>query len=410
MVDSIVDKNHLILLPLTVIVVFSLQFSSLIVPQEAEGQRMESCITFDSTENIIRISCENATFSDILNTINDPSILSSETSEYNSKIWLLNSGIKVEKYATLDITSDDIDWLKIVPGVNTPNAISVSGSLYVDSVKITSWNPKTDDYVKFSEAVKYNDEVYSKELRPYIKTSSSATGPTEIYNSELAYLGYSGGGTGGVTFNGGDGSILKDNDIHHIYKGFYSKGMSNMLIEGNKIHDNEKYGIDPHSGTNNMVIRNNIVYDNYNAGIICSADCYNIIIEGNEVFNNGHGDNKRGIAVSKNVHDSIIRNNLVYNEDKCISIGRDSHSNQVYDNFLADCLNGVYVKNSYNNEIYDNYIENVGYGLVTTDGSSKNSFNSNTIVGAQINKISQDSDSTDNIFNDNKIESFNTLE
>jgi parallel beta-helix repeat protein len=158
-----------------------------------------------------------------------------------------------------------------------------------------------------------------------------------------------------------------------------------------------------------MIIRNNIVYDNHNAGIICSADCHNIIIEGNEVFNNGHGDNMRGIAVSKNTSDSIIRNNLVYSEDKCISIGRDSHSNQVYDNILGNCLNGVYIKSSYNNEIYDNYIENVDYGLVTTDGSSNNFFKYNEIVDAQIHDISEDSESAGNIFNDNKVESFSTL-
>lgn len=55
------------------------------------------------------------------------------------------------------------------------------------------------------------------ELRPYIKINSGATGPTIIQNSELAYLGYSCNGCGGVSFNGGNFSILKNNDIHHIY-------------------------------------------------------------------------------------------------------------------------------------------------------------------------------------------------
>lgn len=87
-----------------------------------------------------------------------------------------------------------------------------------------------------------------------------------------------------------------------------------MLIEGNNVYGNEKYGIDPHTGTHHMIIRNNIVYDNYNAGIICSAECYNIIIEGNKVYNNGHGDNLRGIPVSKNVSNTIIKNNIVYDE------------------------------------------------------------------------------------------------
>ncbi|HEY9486639.1 MAG TPA: hypothetical protein VIQ04_08365 [Nitrososphaeraceae archaeon] len=48
--------------------------------------------------------------------------------------------------------------------------------------------------------------------------------------------------------------MLINNDIHHIYKGFYSKGMGYMLIEGNRVYNNEKYGIDPHSGTHHMII------------------------------------------------------------------------------------------------------------------------------------------------------------
>ncbi len=84
-----------------------------------------------------------------------------------------------------------------------------------------------------------------------------------------------------------------------------------MLIEDNRIYNNNKYGIDPHSGTHHMLILNNTVYDNFNAGIICSADCHSLLIEGNTVFNNGHGDNMRGIAVSRNVTDTIVQNNIV---------------------------------------------------------------------------------------------------
>ena len=65
------------------------------------------------------------------------------------KIWLLYAGIKVEKNASLNINSNDVTWLKIVPSKNSSNAIEVDGSLKVDSVKITSWNSKTNDYIKF---------------------------------------------------------------------------------------------------------------------------------------------------------------------------------------------------------------------------------------------------------------------
>ncbi|MFB5599863.1 MAG: right-handed parallel beta-helix repeat-containing protein [Nitrososphaeraceae archaeon] len=371
------------------------------------------CISFDGQDNEISISCEYSNFIDIEDELQNQHILYRESKpDYlNEKNWILNAGIRVEKDATLNIDSKDVTWLKIVPGINTPNAIKVDGSLNVDSVKITSWNPETNDYVKFSDETKYNDTRYKVELRPYIKVNSEATGPTIIKNSELAYLGYSCSGCGGVSFNGGDYSVLKNNEIHHIYKGFYSKGMGYMLIEDNKVYSNEKYGIDPHTGTHDMLILNNVVYDNHNAGIICSADCYNILIEGNKVYNNGHGDNMRGIAVSKNVTNTIIRDNVVFNEDKCISIGRDSSYNSVYDNTISNCLFGVYItKSSYNNEIHNNNIENVGYGLVAADDSVNNLFHSNSIVGAEMEPIFEDESSTGNIFDSNdNIVSFGTL-
>jgi hypothetical protein len=370
-----------------------------------------SCISYNSQTNEIFISCKNVQFKDIVNSLDDQNILYRESDNVLEKNWVLKAGITVNKDATLNIDSDDVTWLKIVPGSAQPNAINVDGSLNVDSVKITSWDPQKNDYVHFSEATKYDELQYMKELRPYIKVNSGATGPTTIQNSELAYLGYSCNGCGGVSFNGGDYSVLKNNDIHHIYKGFYSKGMGYMLIEGNRVHDNHKYGIDPHSGTHDMLIINNIVYDNFNAGIICSADCYNILIEGNKVYNNGHGDNMRGIAVSRNVFDSIIKNNIIYNEDKCISIGRNSYNNHIYENTMSTCIYGVYItKDSFENKIHDNHIETVGIGLIAASNSNNNDFHSNTLTDVKIQPTLQDSTSTNNNFDTNKkIVSFDTL-
>jgi mannuronan 5-epimerase len=153
----------------------------------------------------------------------------------------------------LDINSNDVTWLKIILSKKSLNAIEVDGSLNVDSVKITSWNPKTNDYVKFIEKAKEDDSIYKMIPRPYIKTEETATGPTEITDSELAYVGYSCNGCGRITFYGGENSILKNNDIYIIsIKNFYSKEMKHMLIEGNRVYGNERYGIDPHIGTYNM--------------------------------------------------------------------------------------------------------------------------------------------------------------
>ncbi len=404
--------------------IFSIPLLLSPMPKNIEAQKAESeieeeiCISYNKSEKLISITCKYADFADVSRQITDPSILKPDTTittntntsenSNNEKVWLLNAGLKVEENALLGINSKDVTWLKMIPSKNSPNAIEVDGTLKVDSVKITSWNPKTNDYVRFPENAKEDQTLYTIIPRPYIKIEEEATGPTEITNSELAYLGYSCSGCGGVTFNGGENSILKNNDIHHIYKGFYSKGMGYMLIEGNHVYGNEKYGIDPHSGTHDMIIRNNTVYNNYNAGLICSADCYNILIEGNKVLNNGHGDYKRGIAISKNTYNSTIRENTVYNHDVCVHIGRDSHDNRVYDNKLTNCRDGIAVTiNSFNNEIYNNKIENVSNGLVAILNSNDNKFYSNTISGIQNEEIVIEEDSKGNIFDNNIVQDLN---
>ena len=382
---------------------------------ESEIKEKEKCISYNKSEKLISITCKYADFADVSRQITDPKILKLETtittntntSDNNKKIWLLNAGLKVEKNAILDINSDDVTWLKIIPTKKSPNPITVEGALKVDSVKITSWNPKISDYVKFSEKAKEDASIYTMIPRPYIKIEETATGPTEITNSELAYLGYSCSGCGGVTFNGGENSILKNNDIHHIYKGFYSKEMGYMLIEGNRVYGNERYGIDPHTGTHHMTIKNNTVYNNGYSGIICSLDCYSIIIEDNEVYNNGNTGKGRGIAFSINMYDSVARNNYVHHQNQCIGISGESHDNKVYHNKVSDCKVGIDTsEKSSNNNIYNNTIMNSIDGIVVKMGASDNTFHFNKIVNATesgILNIKGDPGTVGNTFENNKI-------
>jgi mannuronan 5-epimerase len=365
-----------------------------------------SCISYNSIENEISIACQHADFIDIVNSLQSPSILQRESNNFNEKNWILNAGISVEKNATLNIDSNDVTWIKIVPSKNTPNAIKVDGSLKVDSVKITSWNSQTNDYVYFSDTVKDDELQYTKELRPYIKVNSGATGSTIIKNSELAYLGYKCSGCGGLTFNGGEYGMLINNDIHHIYKGFYSKNMGYMLIEGNNVYKNEKYGIDPHTGTHHMVILNNTVHDNGSSGIICSLDCYYILIEGNEIYNNGKTGPGRGIAFSINMYDSVARNNYVHHQNKCIGVSGGSHDNEVHNNQVSDCEVGIYTsQESSNNNIYKNIVLNTINGIVVKTGASDNTFHSNKIVNATDFGILnvKDPGTVGNTFENNKV-------
>ncbi len=383
--------------------------------QKVEESEKEKCISYNKSEKLISISCKYADFADVIRQIADPIILklesaitttTSKNDNNNEKIWLLYAGLKVEKNAILDINSNDVTWLKIIPTKKSHNAIEVDGSLKVDSVKITSWNPKINDYIKFIKKAKEDASIYTMIPRPYIKIEETATGSTEITNSELAYLGYSCNGCGGLTFYGGEKSILKNNDIHHIYKGFYSKEMGNMLIEGNRVYGNERYGIDPHTGTHDMIIRNNTIYDNGYSGIICSLDCYNIIIEDNEVYNNGNTGKGRGIAFSINMFDSVARNNYVHHQNIGIDISSESHDNEVYNNNVSDSKIGIHTsEKSSKNKVYNNTIMNSINSIVVKTGASDNTFHSNKIVNVTEFAILniKDPGTVGNTFENNKL-------
>ena len=181
-----------------------------------------------------------------------------------------------------DDTNDDSE-----AGDSSVHAIRVHGSLDIDSVKITSWDPALNGYIMFKSDIlpgrEYEHTGIDAIPRPYIRVEDDTTGTTNITNSEIAYLGYEcGGGCSGISYYGESGvnddndddgniiangtgalhqgtSILKGNHIHHNRFGFYSVGIGNIIIEDNHVHHNFMYGFDPHTGTHDMIIRNNTV-------------------------------------------------------------------------------------------------------------------------------------------------------
>ena len=394
---------------------FLLSFLSLALPIYSSSNQIKeslssasSCIMYDSEENTIMVNCGLANLTDIDNELKDPDILRRETSNNDDSVWLLNANIVVAEDATVYINSTDTSWLKIVSDGETAYGIRVLGGLKIDSVKISSWNPNTNDYEKFEvekeDGAKGAD--YAKKPRPFITLDEKSTSSTEITNSEIAYLGYfSDGNYGyGLTFFGGNKNLLAGNDIHHNFRGFYSEELGgDMVIEDNYIHSNYQYGLDPHTGTYDMIIRNNTVYDNGAIGIICSLDCYNIIIEDNEVFNNfGYG-----IMFSRNMYDSVARNNYVYNQTNCISVNTQSHNNEVYNNRVSECENGIDLRNeANNNNIHHNIIRESGKGIKVHSGAYSNTLHYNTIITTNSKEIGisvEDSDTKDNRFDNNQM-------
>ncbi len=351
--------------------------------QEPDQNSRTGCITLDSDEengkNTITISCLHPqTLTDIYNSIQNQEILKRQDNSTNNT-WILDATIVIEKGSTFVINSSDTKWLKILAGDTNGdgdrdivNSITVFGNLIIDSVKITSWDPGINDFIKFKVDILPSREFEHTGIdavpRPYIKIEDETIGTTNITNSEIAYLGYEcGGGCSGISYYGNNGtSIVRGNEIHHNRFGFYSVGVGGIVLEDNHVHHNFMYGFDPHTATHDMLIRNNIVHDHGAMGIICSLDCYNITIEGNEVYNSAGS----GIMFSRNMSDSVARNNDVHDEEKCIFLSQ-SPNNEVYDNDISNCASqGIYIyHNSIENKVYNNTLTNTTEGIEESDDS-----------------------------------------
>jgi mannuronan 5-epimerase len=355
-----------------------------------------TCVTYDTDENVITITCNQANLTDIDNEIRDPDILHKESID---GVWLLNAGMVIEQGATLYINSTDTSWMKIAADGETAYPILVSGSLKIHSVKITSWNPETNNYALTDDSDRNGKDVKIGTPRPYIRVEAGATGTVDITNSEIAYLGYEAGygaGRVGLRYDGGDGSVLKGNNIHDLWFGLYTDGVGGLVVENNRVHNNGHYGLDPHTGTNDMIIRNNTVHDNGSTGIICSLDCHNIMIENNKVYNN----TKWGIMFSRNMSDSVARNNIVSNELRGIIVS-DSHDNEIYNNTVSNSGSGIEVsEDSYDNTIYGNImkeIQNPSDALLIEEGAAEqNELNSNKLMDTDGQEIDLDRQGIEN--------------
>ena len=355
-----------------------------------------SCITYGTDVNIITITCKRVNLTDIDNEIRNPDILHKESTD---GVWLLNAGMVIEQGATLYINSTDTSWLKIAADGETAYSILVSGSLKIDSVKVTSWNPNTHNYALTDDSDRNGRDTTIGTPRPYIAVENGATGTTDIINSEIAYLGYEGGygaGLTGLRYEGGDGSIIKGNNIHDMWFALYTKGVGGLVVEDNHVHNNGHYGLDPHTGTHDMIIRNNIVHDNGSTGIICSLDCYNIIIENNRVYNN----TKWGIMFSRNMSDSVARYNTVSNELRGIIVS-ESHNNEIHNNTVSNSGSGIEVsEDSYDNIIYGNImreIQNPSDALLIEEGAAEqNKLYSNKLMDTYGQEIDLDEQRIEN--------------
>jgi mannuronan 5-epimerase len=365
-----------------------------------------ACITYNSSSKTITVSCTTATrLTDVNNLLKNPGILKKES----TGVWLLAANLVVAKGANFVIDSVDTTWLKIRSDGSVAYGLVNYGNLNIKSVKVTSWNTDSNNYASPGSS--------GTTPRGYIVAKSGGTGTMNIYDSHLAYLGYSKSSAHGLDYYGSPGSVIRDSEIDHNYRAFYSSAVDKIRFDRNVVHDNIEYGIDPHSGTHDMYITYNKVYNN-NHGIICSVTCYNMHIENNELYNN----QRDGIFLDAGSHHSTIKNNVIYNEEVGIQLPSLSYS-EVYGNRIYNSKYGIELETqigssfdkdnrcgdigcvSINNNVHHNNIKASSIGIILKDGASTNTIASNTIDGPNGDRaiVVDGSKTSGNIFRDNHV-------
>jgi parallel beta-helix repeat protein len=223
--------------------------------------------------------------------------------------------------------------------------------------------------------------------------------------------------------------VIRGSKFHDMWMAFYSREAYNIVVDSNEYYNNILYALDPHTGTYNMSITNNWVHHN-RFGIICSLDCYNILIEGNTV----HHNTDYGIFFSRNMHDSIARNNHVYNSSTGIAVaespnnqiynntieGAASHAirlinpeladdgltenNFVYNNTIINSENGIGVVRSQDNILENNTLSNIESGEYRLTGGSSLTIRGQHFDNAQISQYGSEPDSHIEIVDSGVIE------
>ena len=327
----------------------------------AEAGEEGPCIDYGQTENTITINC-NASFLDVVQTINDPDIVEN----IGDGEYILNANLEVADDVTFEMTSNedyDLQYLKIAGA----NGIIVHGRILIDGVKITSWDASSNDVVQ--------QDRDGSVGRGYIQFDASEG--SQIINSEFAYLGYQEQGRRGFDLFGDGPSHdleIRGSKFHDMWFAFYSRGAYNIVVDGNEYYNNIKYALDPHSGTRDMTITNNYLHHNP-IGVICSDRCSNILIEGNRAEHNM----RAGIFFSRNMHDSIARNNYIYNTTTGIIVS-ESPNNEIYSNTIEGATSaGIRLSNPPNpddgftegNHVFNNIISNSEDGIreIRSDGN-----------------------------------------
>ncbi|OGK18382.1 hypothetical protein A3G67_03780 [Candidatus Roizmanbacteria bacterium RIFCSPLOWO2_12_FULL_40_12] len=318
-------------------------------------------------------------------------------------VWRLSANLYLHNGPTLVLDKRELSWLQLES--NEKNFVSIrtqNGDLRMQDVKITSWNSAKNDYDK-----------NLLDGRSFIMVKDNSR--MDIYNSELAYLGYPTNPSLAVSPYGVSwklsGQKLKSvmlsgevigSKFHHNYFGAYTYGATGMLWKNNEFYANTRYGLDPHDDSNGFLITENYSHNNGTHGIILSKRCMYNVIENNISINNG----LHGIMLHEKSDYNVVTNNKVGGNVSGIAIWRSSN-NKVNSNTVTDNKHGVRANDKSSNNFFEkNTVSgSKSYGFYLYDRAENNVARANMVKNNQVGLyIKSDSNKiVDNRIIDNNI-------
>ncbi len=312
--------------------------------------------------------------------------------------WYASATIFIYNGVSLDLDKREVEWLKLESNkYGFVMLRAFNGDIRIDGVKVTSWDLYNEDYDKdLSDG------------RAFVMVKNNAR--MDIYNSELAYLGFgrtpdlavSPYGVSWKMSRAGLKNTMLTGEVvgskfHDNYFGAYTWGATGMLWKGNEFYDNVRYGLDPHDDSDGFLVENNSAHNNGSHGIIFSKRCmYNIIV------NNVSYDNKlHGIMLHETSNYNIVKDNVLTGNTSGVAIWHSSN-NLVQGNTIKSNRHGVRLNmQSDNNLITKNTISDTQlYGFYLYDDANTNAMIQNTLTN---NKVAMYVKSSSNVIEKNTL-------
>lgn len=125
----------------------------------------------------------------------------------------------------------------------------------------------------------------------------------------------------GIRLDNWNGAVIENNNVHNNAQLNYPRNpdgiwphaiigynTSDVIVRGNRIHNNNAEGVGPYIGSDRWQILNNLIYDNWSVNVYIDTDLGDVTVDGNLIYNTGkystfEKDRSDGIRIANEVAD-----------------------------------------------------------------------------------------------------------